>query len=159
MSIVSQSINLRKEKYMQIHVPEDVGGEDLRLFPEDTYSASLSDWFLGKGKASQQPKLTAKWVVTSEPTDPDVTKRKDFESTIGSEILDTYSLQPQALWKLNGLYKQVTGEKLPHGDFDAEGFHQMIKETLTGVEADLDIVTDTGSGEERSMINKVMIKK
>ena len=143
---------------MQIHVPEDVGGEDLRVLPEDTYQASLSDWFLGKSKAGQ-PKLTAKWVITSECNDPDVVKDKKYESTIGADVLDNYSLQPQALWKLNGLYKQVTGEKLPHGDFDEEGFHQMIKESLLGIEAELDIVTDTGSGEERSNVKKVIVLK
>lgn len=146
---------------MTVHVPEM--DDDLRVLPQDTYLSNMADLFLGKGKTSDKAKLTAKWIITTECTDPAVKKAKDkdgnltYESTVGAVVLDDYSLQQQAIWKLAGLWKQVTGEKLPHGDYDLEEFHTMMKEQLVGIEAKLDIVDDDYTGEVRSKVDKVLV--
>lgn len=132
---------------VKISVPQDIGG-DLRILPEDTYRATIQDVFYGVSK-SKQPKLTVKWVVQSEYSGK---KGKGHISTIGENVLETFSLQPQALWNLNTLYKDITGEKLPHGDFTAEEFTQLVKDAIKGAEFDIDVGTSTESGEERSTV-------
>lgn len=112
---------------MRVVIPENLGG-DLRLLPPDTYEAEVVDVFVGESK-TKQPKLTVKFTVTSEFTGP---KDNNFQSCIGETVLDTYSLQPQALWRLNDLYKAATGERLKMGDFDLEEFGQLMKESLVG---------------------------
>ena len=139
---------------MQIHVPEDLSG-DLRLLPEGTYEAAIQDFFLGKSKEGN-PKLTCKWVITSEWSES-VSKttgkvKKGYVTTVGENILDNFSLLPQSLWKLNSLWKAVTGEKLPHGDYDANDLLDKVKSALVGAAGHIDVYTDDGSGEERSNI-------
>ena len=134
---------------MQIHVPEDVGGK-LRVVPEDTYDATIQDMFLGKSQ-SDNPKLTVKWVLRSEYSGK---HGKDYVSTIGENVLETYSLLPQALWNLNDLYQTVTGEELPQGDYDEETFLDMLKSQLLGAEMKIRVVTDTQSGQERSVVEE-----
>ena len=112
---------------MRVVIPENLGG-DLRLLPPDTYEAEVVDVFVGESK-TKQPKLTVKFTVTSEFTGP---TDNNFQSCIGETVLDTYSLQPQALWRLNDLYKAATGERLKMGDFDLEEFGQLMKESLVG---------------------------
>jgi len=117
---------------MNIKVPENVGGSDLRMLPvtNPLYEAQLTDIFLGKS-GTGNPKATVKFTVTSEYTGPEA-KAKDFESTVGATIIETYSLQEQAIWKLNDLYKKVTGERLPAGEIPEEQFLAMLKKALVG---------------------------
>jgi len=133
---------------MEIHVPEDIGGK-LRLLPEDTYDATIQDIFYGLSKASDAPKLTVKWVITSEFSGK---QDKNYVSTIGENVLETFSLQPQALWNLNDLYMDVVGEPLPQGDHEPEAFVAMMKEKLLGAEGKIRIEIDPASGEERSKV-------
>jgi len=133
---------------MQIHVPVDLGG-DLRLLPDDTYEAAIQDFFLGKSKEGN-PKLTCKWVITSEYTGK---HGKGYVTTVGENVLDDFSLLPQALWRLNSLYKAITGEKIPHGDYENEGFLELVKSALVGASGHIELITDDGSGEDRSKVN------
>jgi hypothetical protein len=122
---------------MQVHVPEELGGS-LRVLPEDTYDAVIQDMFLGVSKTGN-PKLTVKWLVQSEYTGE---KDEDYISTVGENVLETYSLQPQALWNLNDLYKSVTGDRLPQGDYDEEEFLEMLKNALLGASMKIRLITD-----------------
>jgi len=108
---------------MQIHVPEDLGG-DLRVIPDDTYRATIADVFIGKSKSSGQPKATVKWTITSEYSGP--TEDEDYVTTVGETVLDTYSLQPQAIWRLNDTYKLLTNDRLPMGDYSDEEFGEIF---------------------------------
>lgn len=139
---------------IKINVPENVGGE-LRVLPEDTYEVAIQDLFYGISRTSQQPKITIKWVVQSEYSGK---HDKDYISTVGENVLEAYSLQPNAIWKLNGLYKTVTGERLPMGDYEPEEFVGMVKDALKGFEAMADIATDSSSGDERSVIKNLVAK-
>ena len=132
---------------MQIHIPEDLGG-DLRVLPEDTYDAQIQDLFTGSSKAGN-PKITVKWVVTSEYSGK---KTKDYKPTTGENVLENFSLLPQAVWNLNSLWTEVTGEKLPHGDYSLEEFGEILKTQLIGAEFKIDVTTSTESGDERSNI-------
>lgn len=136
---------------MKIHVPEDLGGK-LRVLPEDTYNAQIQDMFFGMSKTNN-PKITCKWVITSES---DQNPEGDPPTT-GENVLETFSLQPKAIWNLNDLYTEVTGNRLPKGDFSPEEFTEMVKQELIGAELLIDVITDTGSGSERSQIvNRTM---
>lgn len=138
---------------MKLTIPESIGG-DLRLLPEDTYDVAIQDLFYGQS-AAKQPKLTCKYVVRSECSDKKVTSEPKYISTIGENVLETFSLQPQALFNLNGFYKQVTGEGLPMGDFEMEEFVQLLKDTLVGAEGKLDLVQGVDlKGNARTEVSK-----
>ena len=129
---------------MQITVPEDIGG-DLRKM-EGVGNASLSQIIPGKSKAGK-PKATIKWILTDELDG----NAEGDASTVGEPVLETFSLQPQALWKLNELYKQATGERIPQGDYDPDSFMSMLEEALVGKEFSLVlelVIPDDGSSTE-----------
>ena len=134
---------------MQISVPADLGG-DLRKL-EGVAVAQISDLMFGKSKAGH-PKMTIKYIITEE-----MDSIPDGEpSTIGEPVLETYSLQSKALWKLNNLYKDVTGERIPQGDFDVADFEQMLVDVLVGQSfsliLELEIPGDGSSTEERTTV-------
>jgi len=114
---------------MRIVVPDNLGS-DLRLLPPDTYEGEIADLFIGESQ-TKQPKITIKYTLLSEYTGK---REKDFQSCIGETVLDTFSLQPQAIWRLNDLYKAATGERLPASQegFEKEEFEDMMKEALIG---------------------------
>lgn len=113
---------------MKIRVPENVEGE-LRIIPDDTYKANVKDIFLGKS-GTGNPKITVKYIITTETSKPVAGE----PSTIGEVILETMSLQEQALFNVAGLYKACTGEKLPMGDYEMEEFVEIIKKNCLGSE-------------------------
>jgi hypothetical protein len=69
---------------------------------------------------SGNPKLVVKWCVVND------------DERAGAAIFEHYSLLPQALWKLNNLYRTVTGEKLPSGAFSIDEFISLMQEKLCG---------------------------
>jgi len=136
---------------MQIVVPEDLGS-DLRKL-EGIAKAQIDAVMPGKSKAGH-PKATVKYIITDE-----MDGIADGEaSTIGEPVLETFSLQPQALWKINGLYKQATGERIPQGDFDLNGFMELLEEALVGKEfslvLELVIPGDGSSTDERTEVTE-----
>lgn len=135
-----------------IDIPEDIGGGDLKVLPEDTYAASLTDLILGTSSTGN-PKLTAVWVITSE-FEGDWPFDGDRFLTMGEKVLETYSLLPQAIFGLNDLYKAKTGEQLEHRQVPAEQFAEEMRQALIGMEALLDVVIGTRTGGERSEVNK-----
>ena len=117
---------------MTIHIPEGLGGE-LKVM-EGTTKASLEKLAWGLSQA-KQPKVTFMYTVLDELNDDE-----DQPTTVGERVLETYSLQPQALFKLNDAYKEVKGEGLPTGDYSEEEFHTMIEETFQDTEWKLVLV-------------------
>jgi len=147
---------------MKIKVPENVGGGDLRVLPvsEPTYEAVLEDIFLGKS-GTGNPKATVKYIVTSEYEGKEA-KAKDFESTIGATVLETFSLQEQAIWRLNDLFKQCTGERVPQGDFEEEEFLGMLKDAMVGTNFNLMLKNEEDNkGAMRTQVEKreAIVKK
>jgi hypothetical protein len=136
---------------MRVVIPENLGG-DLRLLPPDTYEAEVADIFVGESQA-KQPKLTVKFTLLSEYTGP---RGNDFQSCVGEVVLDTFSLQPQAIWRFNDFYKAATGERLAMGDWDMEEFEAMMKEALIGRNFNLlldnEVVPTTGA--EQTKVQK-----
>ena len=140
---------------MNIKVPQDIGGE-LRLLPEGPATAVLEKITLGKSK-QQKPKATFKYTVTEEMSGV----KEGEPSTIGETVLETYSLQEQSMWKINGTFKEVTGERIPQGDFNEEDFEAMLNEKLTGSEWTLMLeqkVPEDGSSTEprTTVMSKVL---
>lgn len=130
---------------MTIHIPEGLGGE-LKVM-EGTTKASLEKLAWGLSQA-KQPKVTFMYTVLDELNDD-----SDQPTTVGERVLETYSLQPQALFKLNDAYKEVAGEGLPVGDHDPEEFHTMIEETFQDTEWQLVLVRGfDDKGKERTEI-------
>lgn len=132
---------------MKIRVPENPGGA-LRTFEDDTYDVAIMDMFHGQSKTGNA-KLTVKYVIRSEYSGK---HSKTYKSTVGENVLETFSLQEQAIWNLNDLHKQVTGENLPQGDYDVEEFVQLIKDRLLGAEGRLDLVQDSSTGNPRMVV-------
>ena len=116
------------------------------MFEGDIYDASIQDLYIGTSKAAQQPKVTIKWVVTSEYSGIEIMTKKEKEkhiTTIGENVLETASLQPQAIWKLSGLWKEVTGEpKIPMGDYEVEELETILKEQLVGYACKIQVEPD-----------------
>lgn len=136
---------------VQITVPDDLGG-DLRLLPEETYEAEISSITV-KEASTGNPICYINWVIRSEYPGK---KPKGFQSCIGEHVLDQYSLLPQSLWRINNLFKMVTGDKIPAGDYEDEAaFQALLEEALIGFEGRISIMTDDGSGEERSKVDQV----
>lgn len=131
---------------MQIHVPENIGGE-LKLM-EGRADSIIDKLILGKSKVGQ-PKLTVRHIITSELFD-------DADQTsIGETVLDSMSLQPQAMFRVNNLYKSVTGERIPQGDYSAEEFVAMLEEKLKGEPFSLMLEIETGDdGQERTVVKE-----
>jgi len=131
---------------MTIHIPEGLGGE-LKVLQGST-KATLDKIVWGVSQ-SKQPKATFMYTVMDELNEDD-----DLPSTVGERVLETYSLQPQALFKLNDTYKAATGEGLPVGDYSEEEFHQLIEEAL--VETEWQLVLKVGmdqNGKERTEVD------
>lgn len=135
---------------VKIHVPEDIGS-DLRVVPEGTYKAIVKKFIPKMSTTSNQPKLVCRLTIQSEAPGK---HGKDYISTIGETILDDFSLQEQAIWKLNSLYKQITNERIPMGDYTHEQFAELMNEHLGGAEVNIDVYTDDSQGDERSKIKQ-----
>lgn len=138
---------------MAITIPEEQGGE-LRVFPGDVYNANIQDLFLGTSKAGA-PKVTIKWVITSEYSGVgkmSKAEKKNFQTVIGENVLESFSLQPQAIWKLSSLYKEVTGDKLPVGDFTEEELEGILKNALIGYACKLHLEQDESQGQPRMQV-------
>lgn len=133
---------------MQISVPTDLGGELRKM--EGVAVAEISDLMFGKSKAGH-PKLTIKYIITEE-----MDGIQEGDTVVGEPVLETYSLQSKALWKLNNLYKDVTGERIPQGDIPYDEFQTMLIDTLVGkafsIVMDLEIPGDGSSTEERTTV-------
>ena len=132
---------------MQIHVPEEMGGK-LHCFPEGAYDAQIQDCFVGQSKAGN-PKLTVKYVITSEPEDGPADP-----PTTGENVLESFSLLPNAMWNLNDLITSVTDERIPARDFAPEEFEQFCKEALVGAAGRVMLVQDASQGEPRMKVEE-----
>lgn len=137
---------------MQINIPEGINDGTLKVLPAGIAVATLEKIMFGKSK-SNMPKLTFRYTITEEMAD-----NPSGVPTTGEVVLETYSLQPQALFKLAGTYKEVTGETLPQGDYDEAAFTAMMQEALCGSSWKLflenQIPADGSSTEERTVITK-----
>jgi len=137
---------------MNIVIPENVGGGDVMLLPEGLARATLDRIILGTSQAGH-PKATFRYVVTEEMAE----KTEDGSPTTGAVVLDTISLQPQALFTLAGIYKQVTKESLSslQGNYSEEEFGALLNERLCGTEWNLILKREIGpDGEPRTVIKK-----
>lgn len=119
---------------MKIHVPENLGG-DLKVLPEGPCTASIDNITLGTSKAGK-PKATVRYILTSEMYKPE-----DGQSSVGEVVLETFSLQPQALWNLNSLFKDCTGDSIPQGDHEPAELESILQEGLIGQEFNLILET------------------
>ena len=138
---------------MRYTVPEDIGSE-LRLL-EGVATAAIEKLIYGKSSTGN-PKLTVKYIITEDmDTIPD-----GDPSAIGDTVLETYSLQPQAMWKLNDIYKLCVGERIPQGDFSQEEFEQMLGEALIGKTFSLvlQLSTDQNGKERTDVTDKAFIE-
>jgi len=135
---------------MRIIVPEDIGGELRKL--EGPCRATLDKIIIGKSKANQ-PKATFRYVITD---DSQLKIPEGQPSAVGETVLETFSLQPQAMFRLNDLYKAALGERLPQGDFSLEEFEAALNDALAGTEwnlmLELQVPTDGSSTEERTNV-------
>jgi len=139
---------------MQVKVPESMGG-DLRILPTTNplYEAEVADIFLGKSGTGNL-KATVKYIITSEYEGPEA-KAKNFESTIGATVLETFSLQEQAIWRLNTFFKQCTGERIPAGDFSEEDLGNMLKDGCIGTPFSLILKTEVDkNGNDRTAVDR-----
>ena len=128
---------------MQITIPKDLGG-DLKVMPPGPCTAAIEGLSMGKS-GTGNPKVTIRWCLTTE-----LYPKGAKETSLGERVLETFSLQEQAMWNLNGLYKAATGENLPQGDYDEAELQEILEDGLKGKEFNLVLgVGMTNEGEER----------
>ena len=132
---------------MKISIPKDLGG-DLRILPEGTCRAAVEGISLGKSKEGK-PKATVRYVCLTELYPKDTP-----ETSIGERILETFSLQPQALWRINDLYKEATGGNLPQGDYEDPELQEILEEALKGTEWNLLLETEEYEGREQTKVQE-----
>ena len=139
---------------VNIRISEDQLSSDLALMPEDTYSAELTDITTKLSKSSQQPVSWFIWTVTSDPLEPiDEELFPDLQgSTVGKKVLDSYSLQENAIWRLNQIFKILTQENLPTDqDYSMEEFNEMLKERLVGSDVTMQLsIEEDNNGVQRN---------
>lgn len=133
-----------------VSVPENLSS-GLRLLPEGPAEATVDKVMVGTSKKGM-PKATFKYIITEEMDNlPD-----DEPTAIGEAVLETFSLQSQALFKLNDAYKEVTGDRLKMGDYSKEEIEALLNETFVGTSWTLmlqnQVPTDGSSDEERTVI-------
>jgi len=132
---------------MKISIPKDLGGE-LKTLPEGPCRAVIEGISLGKSKADQ-PKATVRYICLTELYPKDAS-----ESSIGERILETFSLQSQALWRINDLYKEGTGESLPQGDYEEAELQELLEGALKGTEWNLLLGTEEYEGREQTKVQE-----
>jgi len=136
---------------MRYTVPEDIGSSLRKM--EGVAVAEIQSLIFGKSSTGN-PKLTVKYVLTEEL---DGTASGEGPTT-GETVLETFSLQPQALWKLNDLYKSCTGERIPQGDFSQEEFEQLLSDALLNMGfnlvLNLAVPNDGKSTDERTEVGE-----
>lgn len=151
---------------MQIRVPEqEKMGGTLKVLPGGPYTATVKDIIIGESKTSKQPKATLRWIITSEPEDGDKAfkgmkdpqgKKIEPFPTTGETVLDTYSLQEQAIWRLNDTHKTLTGQGLPQGDYDETELGNLLTENLVGQDALLILTIEPDQqGNDRTKVESV----
>lgn len=122
-----------------IEVPNDLGG-DLRNDIEGVCRAELTKLNWGVSKKNQ-PKVTIEFTLVEDIDNIE-------PPTMGAKVLETCSLQSQALWKVNSYYKGVTGEDMAAGKMTYEEFKIMMENTLLGTSWDLDLMIGTDEKNE-----------
>jgi len=110
---------------MNITIPDNID-DGLQKLPEGLATVALEKIILGVSKANK-PKATFRYVIIEE-----MENASEGKSTVGATILETYSLQPQALFNLARTYKEATKEALPQGDYSEEEFLALISQALCG---------------------------
>src|SRR5574343_1021515 len=137
---------------MRIEVPENIGNDLLKL--EGTCMAKLEGFTLGKSR-NNQPKVTCKYIISDPGSLSCPDGATDF---IGETVLETFSLQPKALFNINGLYKAVHKVNIPTGNYDEADFVEMLEKELAGTDWNLILELqpphDDPSGELRTVITK-----
>jgi hypothetical protein len=116
-----------------ISVPKDMGSGDLRSDIVGLAKAELVKLHWGTSRANR-PKVTIEFVILEDV--PGIEP-----PTTGEKVLESASLQPQALWKLNAYYKSATDEDIPEGDYSFVEFQEIIEKALLGTKWDLDLFT------------------
>jgi hypothetical protein len=136
---------------MKYVVPTDIGSS-LRVLPPDTYEAEITDVSFGES-AQNKPKCTVIFTIKSEYTG---VKEEGFQSCVGEKVIDTVSLQPQAMFKINDYFKAATGDRIPANEdgYDKDEFEELIKENLIGANMSILLETDTSQGDERTKVKK-----
>lgn len=114
-----------------ISVPKDLGG-DLRNDIQGVAKGTLTAMHWGKSQEGK-PKVTIEFILTEDIPGLE-------PPTTGEKVLESCSLQPQALWKLNIYYKGAKEEDLPSGDHSFEAFQAIVEEALLETEWDLDLM-------------------
>jgi len=132
---------------MRISIPKDLGGE-LKTLPEGPCRAVIEGISLGKSKADQ-PKATVRYICLTE-----LYPKGAPESSIGERVLETFSLQSQALWRINDLYKEGTGENLPQGDYGEAELQELLEGALKGTEWNLLLGTEEYEGREQTKVQE-----
>lgn len=134
-----------------ISVPKDIGSSDLRADIEGVCAATLNKVHWGMSRQNK-PKVTLEFTLTEDISGIE-------PPTSGEKVLEACSLQPQALWKLNGYYKQQTGEDIPEGNYSKEDFQALIEDAILNTDWDLDLMIGADDkGEPRTQVRAANVK-
>ena len=132
---------------MRITIPKDLGGE-LKVLPEGPCRAVIEGVSIGVSK-EDNPKATVRYLCLTE-----LYPKGGEETSIGERILESFSFLPQAVWRLNDLFKEAVGDSIPQGDYEESELQEILEEGLKGTEWDLVLETEVYEGREVTRIQE-----
>ncbi len=110
--------------------------------PEDDYTAIIKSIKSGKSK-SGNVKGTITLELTSNPSDGD-------EETIGRKVLGNLTITAESMWKVNELYKAVSGDDMEAQDFESEEeLLQWLRDEVIGQQVDIRVEHRTYENQTR----------
>lgn len=115
-----------------IHIPENQDFSGFRTLPDGPAVIMLEKMKAGLSK-KKQPMITATFVVVEEMANAN----PDEPETVGAKVVEFYSLQENAQFKIIQDYKEVAKENMPHGDYQtAQDLLDVIAPVMEGSEWD-----------------------
>ncbi len=133
-----------------ISVPKDMGGE-IRDDIQGVCKAELTKLHWGQSKQNK-PKVTMEFILQEDILGIE-------PPTTGEKILEACSLQSQALWKLNGYYKESQKQDIPSKEYTVEEFQELIENALLGSVWDLELmIGEDDKGNPRTQVRRANLR-
>lgn len=116
---------------MEIIIPETIGG----TLPSGTYDVVIESVEI-RTSQSGNPKALVRYAVV------------DNDEFAGFSLFENFSLLPQALWRLNDLFRLLKKKNIPKGRYSSDEFEQILNDELRGerlVVSVTETITDDGT--------------
>jgi hypothetical protein len=138
---------------MEIIIPETIESGELKILPAGPAKLALTKMSCKASKTSGNPTIYAVFTVMEELAN----NPEGAPPTVGEKVMDTFSLQANAIWKLNDLYKAVMGDRIPMGTWSTEEeFMVIINDALLNTSWDAMLLVELDQeGKEKMKIDQL----